>query len=81
MIVASAMFMILIGVALEKFVFCPLHGVITGYSAAMLGLILKLISLSHTNVSRTSREDCWAVIVSASEAGKENEAGACRLSQ
>lgn len=48
--------MILIGIVLQKFILCPLHGVITGYLGAMLGLIIKLIPSSPTKVSRTSRE-------------------------
>lgn len=48
--------MTLVGIALEKFVFCPRHGFILGHSGAVLGLIFKLISLFHTKVSRTSRE-------------------------
>lgn len=49
--------MTLVGIALEKFVFCPRHGFILGHSGAVLGLIFKLISLSHTKVSRTSKRN------------------------
>lgn len=42
--------------ALQQFALCPLHGVVIGYLGAMPGLILKLTSLSFTNVSRISRK-------------------------
>lgn len=41
---------ILIGIALQKFVFCSLHGVVLEHLGARLGLILKLISLPPTKV-------------------------------